>query len=153
MSEEVIGLVGPLGGEGKGNLARRFALVFTKNELICVKIGGTLSLFTPLLSESLEAGFGLPTISDIYNRIVNKRVDKLKTMQVQDILGLDKLNFSIPYNDLEKIEVKKKSLLSPKGRRIIDIATKNQKYWFRIADDKAYNYCVNLVKKILPNKT
>ena len=152
MSEEVIGLVGPLEGKGKGNLTRRFALVFTKNELICVKIGGTLSLFTPLLSESLEVGFGLPTISDIYNRIVNKRVGKLKNMQVQDILDLDKLNFSIPYTDLEKIEVKKRSLLSPKGRRIIDIATKNRKYWFRIADDKAYNYCGNLVKKILPNK-
>jgi hypothetical protein len=153
LSEKLLGLIGPLEGKGKGRLTRRFALVFTENELVFVKIGGTLSLFAPLLSESLEVGFGLPTISDIYSRIANKRVSKLKNMQVQDILDLDKLNFSIPYSDIEKIEVKKKSILSPKGRRIIDITTKNKKFWFRIADDKAYNYSVKLVKKILPNKT
>jgi hypothetical protein len=148
LSEEIVGLIGPLEGKGDGNLARRFALVFTNNELVCVKIGGTLSLFTPLLSESLEVGFGLPTITDIYNHIVNKRVGELKKMQVQDLLDLDELNFSIPYDDIERIEVSKKSVLSPKGRRIIDIATRNKKYWFRIVDVKAYDYCADLLKRI-----
>lgn len=152
MSEEVIGLIGPLEGKGEGNLARRFALVFTNDELVCVKIGGTLSLFTQLLSKSLEVGYGLPTIDDIYNHIVDKRVDELKEMQVQDLLDLDELNFSIPYDDIERIEVNKKSVLSPKGRRIIDIATRNKKYWFRIVDINSYQYCVNLVQKIPPNK-
>ena len=152
MSQEVIGLVGPLEGKGKGKITRRFALIFTKNELVCVKIGGTLSIFAQLLGESIESGYGLSTITEVYNQISNKRVDKIKKMRVQDILALDKLNFSIPYNDIEKIQVKKKSVLSPKGRRIIDIATKKKKYWIRIADDKTYNYCVKLVKKILPNK-
>ena len=114
MSEEVIGLIGPLEGKGKGKVARRFALVFTKNELIVVKIGGTLSLFTGILSEAVESGYGLSTIGDVYGYITNKRVEKLKDMQVQDILNLDKLNFSIPYSNLDKIEVKKKSVLSPK---------------------------------------
>jgi len=100
LSEKVLGVIGPLEGKRKGRVTRRFALVFTENELVFVKIGGTLSLFTPLLSESLEVGFGLPTISDIYNRVANKRVGKLKNMQVQDILDLDKLNFSIPYHDI-----------------------------------------------------
>lgn len=148
MSEEVIGLIGPLEGKGEGNLARRFALVFTNNELVCVKIGGTLSLLTPLFSESLEVGFGLPTISDIYNYIVDKRVGELKEMQVQDLLDLDELNFSIPYDDIMRIEVQKKSVLSPKGRRIIDIATRDRKYWFRIVDIKSYDYCVNLIENI-----
>lgn len=148
MSEEVIGLIGPLEGKGEGNLARRFALVFTNDELVCVKIGGTLSLFTQLLSKSLEVGYGLPTIDDIYNHIVDKRVGELKEMRVQDLLDLDELNFSILYDDIERIEVNKKSVLSPKGRRIIDIATRNKKYWFRIVDINSYEYCVNLVKKI-----
>jgi hypothetical protein len=148
LSEEVIGLIGPLEGKGEGNLARRFALVFTKNELICVKIGGTLSLLTPLLSESLNVGLGLPTISDVYSRIVNKRVGELKNKQVQDLLDLDELNFSIPYDDILRIEVQKKSVLSPKGRRIIEFATRNRKYWFRIVDIGSYDYCVNLVQNI-----
>jgi hypothetical protein len=148
LSEEVIGLIGPLEGKGEGNLARRFALVFTNDELICVKIGGTLSLFTQLLSESLDVGYGLPTIGDIYSYIVNKRVGELKEMQVQDLLDLDELNFSIPYDEIVRIEVQKKSVLSPKGRRIIDIATRNRKYWFRIVDIGSYDYCVNLVQNI-----
>ena len=152
MSEEVIGLIGPLEGKGKGRVTRRFALVFTEDELICVKIGGTLSIFATLLGESVDAGYGLSTITDVYNHIANKRVDKLKNMQVQDILDLDKLNFSIPYGDIEKIEIKKKSILSPKGRRVIDIKTKSKKYWFRIVEEKAFNNYVNLVKRILPNK-
>jgi hypothetical protein len=150
MSEEVMGLIGPLEGKGKGRVTRRFALVFTEKELVCVKIGGTLSVFTSLLG---EAGYGLSTITDVYNHITNRRVDKLKKMQVQDILDLDKLNFSIPYGDIEKIEVKKKSILSPKGRRIIDIKSKNKKYWFRIVEEKAFNDCVGLVKRMLPNKS
>ena len=152
MSEEVFGIIGPLEGKGKGRVTRRFALVFTENELVCVKIGGTLSLFTQLVSEAVESGYGLSTISDVYTRITNKRVDKLKNMQVQDLLDLDKLNFSIPYGDIKKIEMKKKSILSPKGRRIIDIKTKSKKYWFRIADEKAFNDYVNLVRNIPPTK-
>ena len=149
MSKEVIGLIGPLEGKGKGRVTRRFALVFAKNELIVVKIGGTLSVLSPLLG---EVGYGLSTITDVYNHFANKRVDRLKKMQIQDILDLDNLNFSVPYSDIENIEVKKKSVLSPRGRRIIDIAAKSRKYWFRLVDEKAFNYCVNLVEKIRPNK-
>jgi hypothetical protein len=148
LSRKVVGLVGPLEGKGKGKVARRFALVFTRDELICVKIGGTLSIFAQVLGESLRSGYGLSTLTDVYNHLSNKRVDKLKEMQMQDILDLDKLNFSIPYSDIEKIEVKKQSILSPKGRRIINIETENKKYWFRITDDIAYNYCLNLVNQI-----
>ena len=114
MSEEVIGLIGPLEGKGKGKVTRRFAFVFTENELIVVKIGGTLSIFTGILSEAVESGYGLSTIEDVYGHIANKRVEKLKDMQVQDILNLDKLNFSIPYSNLDKIEVKKKSVFYPR---------------------------------------
>lgn len=152
MSEEVIGLIGPLEGKGKGRVTRRFALVFTENELVCVKIGGTLSIFAKVIGESVDAGYGLSTITDVYNNIANKRVDKLRKMQLQDILDLDKLNFSIPYSEIEKIEIKKKSILSPKGRRIIDIKTKSKKYWFRIVEEKAFDDYISLVKKILPNK-
>ena len=153
MSEDVIGLIGPLEGKGKGKVTRRFVLVFTKNELIVVKIGGTLSIFTGILSEAVESGYGLSTIGDVYSHITNKRAGKLKDMQVQDILNLDRLNFSIPYNNLKKIEVKKKSILSPKGRWIVDIATSSKKYWFRFAEKKAFENCANLAKKILPNKS
>jgi hypothetical protein len=153
LNKEVVGLIGPLEGKGKGRVTRRFALVFTENELICVKIGGTLSIFTAVLGEAVDSGYGLPTITDVYNRLSNKRVDKLKNLRVQDILDLDKLNFSIPYNNVEKIEVKKKSILSPKGRRIIEIKTKSKKYWFRIVEEKSFNDYVDLVKRIFPNKT
>ena len=152
MSEEVIGLIGPLEGKGKGKVARRFALVFTKNELIVVKIGGTLSIFTGILSEAVESGYGLSTIGDVYNHITNKRVEKLKELQVQDLLNLDKLNFSIPYSDLDKVEVKKKSVLSPKGRWIVDIAASGKKYWFRFAEKESFEACAKLVRKILPDK-
>ena len=73
-----------------------------------------------------------------------------KNIQVPDILKLDKLNFFIPYRDIEKIEVQKKSVLSPRGRMVIDIATKSKKYWFRIVEKKAFDDCVTLVKKVLP---
>jgi hypothetical protein len=152
LSEEVIGLIGPLEGKGKGKVTRRFALVFTKNELIVVKIGGTLSIFTGILSEAVESGYGLSTIGDVYSHITNKRVEKFKDMKVQDILNLDKLNFSIPYSNLDRVEVKKKSVLSPKGRWIVDIATSGNKYWFRFAEKKSFEACAKLVKKILPNK-
>jgi hypothetical protein len=153
LSKEVVGLIGPLEGKGKGRVTRRFALVFTANELICVKIGGTLSIFTAVLGEAVDSGYGISTITDVYNRLSNKQVDKLKNMQVQNILDLDKLNFSIPYNIVEKIEIKKKSILSPKGPRIIEIKTKSKKYWFRIVEEKSFNNYVDLVKRILPNKT
>jgi len=74
-------------------------------------------------------------------------------MQVKDILEVDKLNFSIPYIDLETIEVKKGSILSPRGRMLIDIATKNKTYWFRIVETSAFNEYVKLVQTILPDKT
>ena len=153
MSEEVIGLIGPLEGKGKGKVTRRFVLVFTKNELIVVKIGGTLSIFTGILSEAVESGYGLSTIGDVYSHITNKRVEKLKDIQVQDMLNLDKLNFSIPYSDLDRIEVKKKSVFSPKGRWIVDIETSDRKYWLRFAEKKSFEACAKLVKKILPNKS
>jgi hypothetical protein len=152
MSDKILGIIGPLEGKGNGRVTRRYSLVFTENEILCVKIGGTLSIFATVVGEAVAEGYGLSTITDVYNHILGRRVDRLKEMQVQDILDADNLNFSIPYNDLDTIEVKKRSRLSPRGRMTIDFATKNKTYWFRIVETSAYNNYVNLINTILPDK-
>ena len=153
MSEEILGIMGNLEGKGKGRVTRTYALVFTPNELIVVKTGGTLNLFSKMLIEGVAQSYGVSTISDVYNKLVGKKSDELKEAKIKDVLEADKLNYTIPYSDIEKIEVKKMGLLSPRGRMIITINTKNKKYWFRITKEKAFNDYVNLTKKILPNKS
>ena len=106
----------------------------------------------PFLGEALDPGYGLPTINEVYTHITNKRVDKVRKMYVIDIVDLDALNFSITYMDIKSIEIKRKSILSPKGRRIIDLVTKSKKYLFRIVEEKAFKEGISLLKKILPQK-
>jgi hypothetical protein len=150
---EVIGLIGPLEGKGNGRVMRRYALVFTPNELVCIKIGGTLGmLFATIVGEAISETYGLSTISDVYNHLGSKRADSLKEMQVQDIVEVDKLNFCIPYGEVTCIEMKKGGIFSPRGRMRINLETTRKKYWFRIVEQQAFNNYVSLIRKILPNK-
>ena len=121
MSDKILGIIGNLEGKKKGRVTRTFALVFTPNELIVVKIGGTMSLFKKFVVMAISESYGISTISDVYNQIVSKKSDELKDANMQDILDADKLNYAIPYSEIEKVEVKKMGLLSPRGRMIITI--------------------------------
>ena len=152
MSQDILGIIGNLEGKGKGRVTRTFALVFTPNELVVVKIGGTMSLFKKFVVAAISESYGISTISDVYNQLIGKKSDELKKGNIQDILEADKLNYAIPYSDIEKIEVKKMGLLSPRGRMIITIDTKNKNYWFRITEHQLYNDYVNLIRKALPNR-
>ena len=152
MSQDILGIIGNLEGKGKGRVTRTFALVFTPNELVVVKIGGTMSLFKKFVVTAISESYGISTISDVYNQLIGKKSDELKKGNIQDILEADKLNYAIPYSDIEKIEVKKMGLLSPRGRMIITIDTKNKNYWFRITEHQLYNDYVNLIRKALPNR-
>ena len=152
MSEEILGIIGNLEGKGKGRVMRTFALVFTPNELVVVKLGGTMSLFKKLAVEAISDSYGISTISDVYNQVISKKSDELKKANIQDILEADKLNYAISYSDIEKIEVKKMGILSPRGRMIITINTRNKNYWFRITEHQLFNDYVNLARKALPNK-
>lgn len=153
MSEEVLGVIGNLEGKGRGRLTRKYALVFTSHELLVVKVGGTLGLvFTAFVGEAVGQSYGVSTITDVYNQIVGKRSNKVKDMKIQDVLDADKLNYAIPYADIEKLEFKKGGILSPRGRRLIIISTKKKKCWFRIVKENAFNDYVTLGKKILPKK-
>ena len=106
MSDKILGIIGNLEGKGKGRVTRTFALVFTPNELIIVKIGGTMSLFKKFVVMAISESYGISTISDVYNQLASKKSDELKNANIQDILEADKLNYTIPYSDIEKIEVK-----------------------------------------------
>ena len=152
MSEEILGIIGNLEGKGRGRVTRTFALVFTSNELIVVKIGGTMSLFKKFVVEAISESYGISTISDVYNQLISNKSDELKKANIEDILEADKLNYAIPYSDIEKIEVKKMGILSPRGRMIITINTRNKNYWFRISELQLFNDYVNLARKALPNK-
>ena len=152
MSEEILGIIGNLEGKGRGRVTRTFALVFTHNELVVVKIGGTMSLFKRFVVEAISESYGISTISDVYNQLISNKSDELKKGNIQDILEADKLNYAIPYSDIEKIEVKKMSILSHRGRMIITIDTKDKNYWFRITEQQLYNDYVNLTRKSLPTK-
>ena len=153
MSEEVLGIMGNLEGKGKGRVTRTFALVFTPNELVVVKTGGTMSLFKKLIVEAISQSYGISTISDVYNELIGKRSNGLKEASIKDILEADKLNYSIPYTNIKQIEVKKMGILSPRGRMIITIDTKDRNYWFRINEQQAFDYYRNLVRNILPDKS
>jgi hypothetical protein len=153
MSGEILGIMGNLEGKGIGRVMRKYAIVFAPNEVIVVKTGGTLGMvFSTLVGEAVGQAYGISTITDVYNRIIGKRSDELKDAQIKDILELDKLNYSIPYSDIEKIEPKKGGILSPLGRMRITIYTKKKKYWFRVVEEKAFDEYVNLVGRILPKK-
>ena len=152
MSEEILGIIGNLEGKGKGRVTRTFALIFTHNELIVVKIGGTMSLFKRFVVEAISESYGISTLSDVYDQLVSKKSDELVKANLQDILEADKLNYAIPYVEVEKVEVKKMSLLSPRGRMIITIETKDRNYWFRITEQQLFKDYVNLTRKALPTK-
>jgi len=73
VSEATLGLIGPLEGKGTGRVMRRYSLVFTANELVCVKIGGTLGmLFAKVVGEAVADSYGLSTITDVYNHILGR---------------------------------------------------------------------------------
>jgi len=153
VSDAIRGLIGPLEGKGNGRVMRRYALVFTAKDLLCIKIGGSLGMiFATVVGEAVAEGYGLSTLTDVYDHLVGRRADALQEMQVKDLVDLDKLNFAIPYDDLETIAIKKGGVFSPRGRMLIDIATTNKTYWFRIVDTKAFTEYVNLVRTILPDK-
>lgn len=152
MSEEILGIMGNLEGKGKGGVMRKYALVFTPNELLVVKTGGSIGfVVSTIIGEAVDHSLGLSTITDVYNRIISDRAEELQEAKIIDVLGADKLNFSIPCPEIENIEVKKGGIFSPRGRMIITVTTKNKKYWFRITEEKAFNDYRNLAKKILPN--
>lgn len=109
-------------------------------------------LFATVVGEAVAERYGISTITDLANHLVSRRAEKLKEMHVQNILGLDNLNFAIPYDDIETIAVTKEGIRSFRRWVLIDIATTNRRDWFRIVDTNAFDTYVNLVQTILPDK-
>jgi len=84
-----------------------------------------------------------------------KRGEKLRTlleMSPDELIGMDKNNYSIPYNTIKEIGIKK-SLVGIMGSRtgVITIRT-GKKEQFDITPGQEYEECNNIVMSVLSDK-
>ena len=141
MSGEILGIIGHTESRGKGRFMRKYALVFSSDCVVAVKIGG-------ILGTTLGYYFGTVGLT-LYDRRLSKKADELRDVSLDEVLRADKDNFMIPYQDITKVEMKKGGILSPTK---ITFFTKDRKYTFNLLKRKIFDDCVELIKSILPDK-
>lgn len=140
--EEIPAVEKVLGGIEVAKGTTYYGLYFTPNRAIVAKTGGFPWLWAILL-------VGLLLGALIRSRRAKKKFRELSELSSQSILMADKKNFGIPYPDITRVEMKKRSFLRSK----IDILTSREKHEFYILRKKEFEDYVNLIRSVLPNKT
>lgn len=131
----------------------RYGLYFTPNRAIVAKTGGVrwYWLLLVIILGGIALGLILALIiAAIIARRAKKKFKKLSELSPGGILRADKKNFEIPYPDITRIEMKKRTFLRSK---IEIILTSREKHKFNILRKKEFEDYVNLIRSVLPNKT
>ena len=142
MNEEVLGIIAPIEGKGKGSRwggIKRYALIFTSNRVIVAKLADFLTIFAGALG----------TVGSLIDDLVSKKPSDLAGMSIEDILKADKDNYAIPHSDIIKVEIKKKGFITKPS---IWISTATKKHIFLILNEEMFDRCVNLVHTTLSGK-
>lgn len=142
MVERILGIITPAEGKGKGSAwggPKKFALVFTSDRLVIVKLAGFLALL----------GGAIGGIGGIYDRMVTKKPEELLGMSIEDILKDDKDNYAIPYSEIVKVVMKKGGFISDPT---VFFNTAKKKHLFVFTKENGYNNCLNLVRATMPDK-
>ena len=144
MDETVFGVIAPTEGKGKGGVRwggtiKRFALIFTSDRVIMLKLAGFLTIL---------AG-GLGVIGQLYDQAVSKKLSELTGMSFDELLLSDKDNYSIPYSDVVKVDMKKGRFISSTS---IWISTATEKHVFALLKKEEFKNYVNIVSAALADK-
>ena len=144
MDETVFGVIAPTEGKGKGGVRwggtiKRFALIFTSDRVIMLKLAGFLTIL---------AG-GLGVIGQLYDQAVSKKLSELTGMSFDELLRSDKDNYSIPYSDIVKVDMKKGRFFSSRN---IWISTATEKHIFVLLKKEEFKNYVNIVSAALADK-
>jgi len=141
MEERIFGIVAPAEGKGKGSAwggPKKFALVFTSDRLVIVKLAGFLALF----------GGAIGGIGGLYDHMVSKKPEELLGMSIEDLLKDDKDNYAIPYSEIVKVVMKKGGWISDPT---VFFNTAKKKHLFVLTKEDGYHRCLSLVSATMPN--
>jgi len=144
MSEKILGVIGNTEGKGKGRTMKRWFLIFASDKVIALKMSGTLGLALSSLSGIL---------AELERADVKRRIKKMerevKQSSLEELIKADKDNFTIPYSDIERVEMSKGGLLSPTRIRFL---TAGKTYSFNLLERKRFGEYVDLIRTIFPEK-
>jgi hypothetical protein len=151
MDEVVLGIIGPAEGKGKGGVrwrgtVKRFALIFTTTRVIMIKLAG----FRSIVAGGLDVFGPLGIFGQLYARARAKKLSDLMGRSLDELLESDKDNYTLPYSDIVKVEMKKGRLL---GNTSIWISTETEKHIFALLKKEEFQHYVNIVSTALPDKT
>ena len=150
MDEVVLGIIGPAEGKGKGGVrwrgtVKRFALIFTTTRVIMIKLAG----FLTILAGGLDMFGPLGMFGQLYERARAKKLSDLTGHSLDELLESDKDNYTLPYADIVKVEMKKGRFL---GNTSIWISTETEKHIFALLKKEGFQHYVDIVTAALPDK-
>jgi len=156
-SEEIPAVEKVLGGieVGKGTTyvrATYYGLYFTPNRAIVAKTAGVrwYWLLLVIILGGIILGLILAlVIAAIIGRRSKRKFKELSEVSPESILTADKKNFGIPYPNITRVEMKRRTFFANK----IKIFTRWKKHEFGIVEKGESENYVNLIRSVLPNKT
>ncbi|MFW6110820.1 MAG: hypothetical protein ACOC6H_02160 [Thermoproteota archaeon] len=144
MAEKILGLIEHTEGKVKGWRMKKWALIFTEDRLVVSKISGTMGV----VLSSLGGIAGSVARRDIRGKISEKS-EEAQAMSVEEILEADEENFAIPYEEIQRVEMKKGGLLSATS---FTFKTEEGDYSFNLIDRKKFKPYSQMIKEILPQE-
>jgi len=124
-------------------LAKSYELFFTNKRIIVARVGGGARrvLFRGAL------GGIVGTL--VESRLSAKTAEKLKRLNVQEIISSNPDNIVIPYETIQMVKMKKPGLTRPIG---MEIVTPMETYKFDLERKKEFENYVHSLRQILGNK-
>lgn len=163
MGETVLGLIDSVSySKGLSGFAR-YSLLFTNTRLIVAETLSTKDYFSKTLGivggiTALGGGvlFGSQAVSRVSLNASKENTEKIKKLDVDEILKSSNKNFYIPFEDIQKIIIKapkyilNNMIIFDRGK--FTVLTKDKKYLFLIFDNRSFDTYLNVLKTVLPNK-
>jgi hypothetical protein len=139
-----------------------YSLLFTNARIIVAESISTKNYFSKALGISgaitvLGGGviFGSQAISQASLNASKENTEKIKKLNIDEILKSSNKNFSIPFEAIQKITIKPPRyilniILFDRGG--LTIFTKDKKYLFMLYDNRVFDTYLKVLKAVLPNK-
>lgn len=101
-----------------------YALIFCKDRLVAAKLGKQWGIDDQgAMIGGLTAGIGGAILGSITDKRARQKreekASKFVELMPEEILKMEKENFEIAYTEIERVEMKKKTFLSPSGTLMI----------------------------------
>jgi len=136
----------------------QYSILFLKERMLFIKVGGQFAdvgvagTFTSAAIGGAIGGLVGEKLKKPHDKKRDEKIRTLLEMSPDELIGMDKDNYAIPYNIINEIGIKKSSM-GVNGPRTGVITIKTiKKEKFDIAPGQEYEECNNIVTSVLSDK-